>query len=171
MNCSMPGFLVFYPVPDFAKTSKGALFLSPPDVCVRNFLYLLYTFSSVQSLSRVRLFVTPWTAARQASPSLFPRVCSNSRPLSRWCYLTTSSSATSFSFCLQSFPASGSFPVSHLFTSGGQIIGASASALVLPMNIQSWFPLGLTDLISLLSKRLATVFSSTTVQKQRFFGA
>ena len=76
-----------------------------------------------------------------------------------------------FSFCLQSFPASGSFPVSQLFTSGGQGIGASPSASVLPMNIQGWFPLGLTGLISLLSKGLSRAFSSTTVQKHQFFGA
>ena len=73
---------------------------------------------------------------------------SNSCPLSQWCYLTISSSTTSFSFCLQSFPTSGSSPISQLLSSGGQIIGASASALVLSMNIQGWFPLGLTDLIS-----------------------
>ena len=79
--------------------------------------------------------------------------------------------ATPFSFCLQSLPASEPFPMSWLFTSGGQIIGASASAPVLPMNIQGWFPLGLTGLISLQSKGLSRVFSSTTVQKHQFFGA
>ena len=84
---------------------------------------------------------------RLPCPSLSPGVCSNSCPLSWWCYLTISSSATLFSFCLQSFPASGSFTMSQLFTSGGQSIGASAS--VLPMNIQNWFPLGLTGLIIL----------------------
>ena len=83
-------------------------------------------------------------------PSLSPRVCSNLRPLSQWCYLTISSSAVPFSFCLQSFPASGYFLVSWLFASGGQTFGASAT--VLPMNIQGWFPLGLTGLISLQSK-------------------
>ena len=81
------------------------------------------------------------------SPSL--RFCSNSRPLSQWCYLTISSSATPFSFCPQSFPASGSFSPSWFFASGGQSIGASASASVLPMNIQGWFSLGFTGLISL----------------------
>ena len=81
---------------------------------------------------------------------------------------TISSSVVLFSSCLQSFPASGSFPVSCLFASGGQTFGASAS--VLPMNIQDWFPLGLTSLISLLSRRLSRVFSSTTVQKHQFFG-
>ena len=86
--------------------------------------------------------------ARLPCPSLSPRVWSNSCPLSQWCYLTISSSATLFSFSLQSFPASGSFPMSQLFTSGGQSIGVSVSASVLPMNIQGWFPLGLTSLIS-----------------------
>ena len=81
-----------------------------------------------------------------------------------------SSSVTLFSFCLQSFPASGSFPISQFFTSGGQSIGASASAPVLPINIQGWFPLGLTCLISLQSKELSRVFSSTTVWKHQFFG-
>ena len=95
----------------------------------------------------------------------------NSCPLNWWCYLTISSSAASFSFCLQSFPASGSFPMNWLFTSGGQRIGASASASVLPTNIQDWFPLGWTGLISLLSKGLSRVFSNTTVQKHQFFGA
>ena len=84
--------------------------------------------------------------------SLSPGVCSDSCPLSQWCYLTISPSATPFSICLQSFPASGSFPMSWLFTSGGQSIGASASASILPMNIQGWFPLRLTGLISLLSR-------------------
>ena len=98
---------------------------------------------------------------RLPCPSLSPGVCSDSYPLSHWCYLTISSSAALFSFCLQSFPASGSFPMSRLFTSGGQSTGASASASVLPMNIQGWFPLGLTGLISLLSKGLSRVFSST----------
>ena len=96
-------------------------------------------------------------------PSLSPRVCSDS--LSQWCYLTISSSATLFSFCLHSFPASGSFPVSWLYASGGQSIGASASVLVLLMNIQGWFPLGLTGLIFLQSKGLSRVLSSTTVWK------
>ena len=91
--------------------------------------------------------------------------CANSCPLSWWCHLTILSSVTPFSSCPQSFPASGSFPMSWLFASGDQSIGASASASVLPMNIQDWFPLGLTSLISLQSKGLSRVFSSTTVQK------
>ena len=86
--------------------------------------------------------------ARLPGPSLSPGVCSNSCPLSWWCHPTISSSATPFSSCLQSFPASGSFPMSWFFASGGQSIGASASASVLPLNIQGWFPLGLTGLVS-----------------------
>ena len=101
-------------------------------------------------------------------PSVLSRMCSDSCPLSQWCYLTISSSATPFSFCLQSFPASGSFPMSELFTSGSQGFGGSASASVLPKNIQGWFPLGLTCFISLQSKRLSKAFSST-IWKYRFF--
>ena len=109
--------------------------------------------------------------ARLPCPSLSPRVCSNSYPLSQWCYLTISSSTALFSFCLQSFPASGSFPISWFFSPGGQSSGASASASVLPMNIQGWFPLRLTGLMALLSKGLSRVFSSTTIRKHQFFGA
>ena len=101
-----------------------------------------------------------------SSPS--PRVCSDSCQLSRWCHPTVSSSVVPFSSCLQSFPASGSFPTSHPFASGSQILGASASASVLPVNIQGWFPLELTSLISLLSKGLFRVFSSTTVWRYQF---
>ena len=96
-------------------------------------------------------------------PSPFPRAFSNSCPLSQWVHPTISSSVTPLSSCLQSLPASGSFPVSWLFTSGGQSTGVSASALVPPMNIQDLFPLGLTGLISLQSKGLSRVFSYTTV--------
>ena len=101
--------------------------------------------------------------ARLLCPSLSPGVCSDSCPLSQWFLLTASSSASPFPFCLQSFLASGSFPMSQLFLSGDQSTGVSAS--VLPVNIQSWFPLGLTDLISLQSKGLSRVFSSTTIRK------
>ena len=117
---------------------------------------------SVQLLSRVRLFATPWTTACQASLSITnsqspPKPC----PSSWWCHPTIPFSIVPFS-CSQSFPASGSFPVSWLFESGGQSIRVSAS--VLPMNIQGWFPLGLTGLIPLLSKGLTRDFSSTTFQ-------
>ena len=107
--------------------------------------------------------------ARLPCPSPTPRACSNSCPLSWWCHPTISSSVVHFS-CLQSFPASGSFQMSPFFPSGGQSIGVSASALVLPMNIQDWFPLGWTGWISLQSKGLSRVFN-TTVQKHQFFGA
>ena len=124
----------------------------------------------VQSLSCVQLFAPPWTAAHQACLFLLsPGACSNSCPLSRWCHPTISSSVTPFSSCLQSFPGSGSFPTSWLFTSGGQSIGASASASVLPKNIQGWFPLGLIGLISLLSNGLSRVFSISTVWDHQVF--
>ena len=134
----------------------------------------LYYFSRfhvvvVQSPSCVQLFATPWTAARQASLSLII-LPSLPKLMNRWCHPTISSSVTLFS-CFQPFPESGSFPVSQLFTSGGQSIGASASASVLPMSIQGWFSLRLTGLISLLSEGCSRVFSSTTVWKHQFFGA
>ena len=125
----------------------------------------------VQSLSRVQLFVTPWTAAHQASLSI-----TNSRSLLKLMCIklvissTISSSVSHFS-CLQSFPASGSSPVNQFFASGGQSIGASASASVLPMNIQDWFPFGWTGWISLQSTGLSRVFCNTIVQKHQFFGA
>ena len=130
--------------------------------------YLLTPYVVVQSLSCVWVVATPWTAACQASLSFTVS----------WCLLkfmatelvAISSSATLF-FCLQSFPASGSFPMSWVFTSGGQNIGVSASASVLPGNIQGWFPLGLTSSISSKPKGLSRVFSSTTIWKHQFFGA
>ena len=105
---------------------------------------------------------------RLPCPSLSPGVCSNSGPLSPWYYLIISSSAAPL-FCLQSFPVSGYFPIRLLFASGGQSIGPSASASVLSMNIQGWFPLGLTSLSSLQSKGLSRVFSSTTIWTHQFF--
>ena len=108
--------------------------------------------------------------ARLPCPSPTPRTCSNSCSSSQWYHSTISSSIIPFFSCLQSFPASGSFPISQFFTSGSQSIKVSASASVLPMNIQGWFPLGLTGLISLQSKGLSRVFSNTTVQKHQFFG-
>ena len=99
------------------------------------------------------------------------RIYSNSCPLSRWCHPAISSSAIPFSFCPQSLPASGSFPMSQLFAWGGQSSGVSASASVLPMNTQDWSPLGWTGWISLQSKGLSRVFSNTTVQKHLFFSA
>ena len=108
--------------------------------------------------------------ARPPCPSPTPGVYSNSCPLSRWCHPDISSSFFPFS-CPQSLPASGSFPMSQLFTWGGQSIGVSVSASVLPMNTQDWSPLGWTGWISLQSKGLSRVFSNTTVQKHQFFGA
>ena len=109
--------------------------------------------------------------ARLLCLSPIPSAYSNSCPLSWWCHPTISSSIFPISSCLQSFPASGSFPVSPLFTSSSQSIRASASASAFPMNIQDWFPLGLTDLISLLSKGLSRVFSSTIIRKHQLFNA
>ena len=106
---------------------------------------------------------------RPPCPSPTPRVYPNPCPLSRWCHLTISSSVVPFSLCPQSFPASGSFPMSQVFTTGGQSIGVSASTSVFPMNTQDWSPLGWTGWISLQSKRLSRVFSNTTVQKHQFF--
>ena len=127
----------------------------------------------VQLLRWVQFFATPWTAPCQASLSFTvpPRVCSNSCLLNQWCHPTISSSVVPFSSCPQSFPASGSSPMSPLFASGGQSIGASPSASVLPVNIPGWFPLGLTGLISLLSVRLSRVFSSTTAWKHQYSSA
>ena len=120
-------------------------------------------------LNHVQLFAThELQHARLPCPSLSPRVCSNSCPLSQWCHPTISSSVTPFSSFPHSFPALWSFPVSHFFASGGQSTGASASASVLPVNIQGWFPLRLTGLI-FLSKKLSRVFYSRTVRKHQFF--
>ena len=127
-----------------------------------------FRFSSVQSLSHVWLFATPWTTAHQASLSI-----TNSWSLLKLMSIESvmpsnlSSSVVPFSSHLQSFPESGSFPMSWFFTSCGQSIGASPSASVLPMNIQGWFPLGLTGLVSLLFKGLSRIFSNTTIWKHQ----
>ena len=128
-------------------------------------------FSLVQSLSHVRLFATPWIAARQASLSITPRVHSDSCPSSQWCHPAISSSVIPFSSCLQCLPASESFSMSQLFAWGGQSTGVSALASsFLPKNTQDWSPLEWTGWISLQSKGLSRVFSNTTVQKHQFFG-
>ena len=130
------------------------------------------SFSSVQSLSCVWLFATPWIAARQAFLSItISRSSLNSWPSSRWCHPAIWSSVIPFSSCPQSLPASVSFPTSQLFAWGGQSVGASALASVLPKKSQGWSPSEWTDWISLQSKGLSRVFSSTTVQKHQFFGA
>ena len=127
-------------------------------------------FSSVQLLSCVPLFVHEPQHARPPCPSPTPGVHSDSHPSSQWCHPAISSSVAPFSSCSQSLPASESFPMSQLFTWGGQSIGVSASPSVLPMNTQDWSPLGWTGWISLQSKVLSRVFSNTTVQKHQFFG-
>ena len=132
----------------------------------------ILSFLVVRSLSCVQLFGTPGIQhTRLPCSSLSSGVCSNSCPLHRWCHPTISYCVVPFSSCPQSFSASRIFPVSWLFTSGGQSIRASASTSVLPMNIHGWYPLGLTGLISLQSKGLSTVFSNTTVGKHQFFSA
>ena len=131
-------------------------------------------FSSVQfSCSVVSDSLRPHELqhARPPCPSPTPGVHPDPCPLSRWCHPAISSSVIPFSFCPQTLPALGSFPMSQLFTSGGQRTGVSALASVLPMNTQDWFPLEWTGWISLQSKGLSRVFSNTTVQKHQFFGA
>ena len=130
-----------------------------------------FVFSSVQfscSVVSDSLRLHGLQHARPPCPSPIPRVYPNSCPLSQWCHPTISSSVIPFSFCPQSFSASGSFEMSQLFTSGGQNIGVSASTSVLPVNTQDW-SLGWTGWISLQSKGLSRVFSNTTVQKHQFF--
>ena len=130
----------------------------------------MYSVQSVQSLSCVRLFVTPWIAARQASLSIINSWSSpNSRP-SRWCHPAISSSVVPFSSCPQSPPASESPPMSQLFAWGGQSIGVSALASFFSKDTQDWSPSEWTGWISLQSKGLSRVFSNTTVQKHQFFG-
>ena len=136
---------------------------APFILCTSVQLFLVLVLHSVMSRS---LQSHGLQHTRLPRPSLSPRVCSNLCPLGWWCLPTISSSVASFSSCPQSFPASGFFPMSQLFTSGGQSTGTSASASALPINIQVWFPLELTGLISLQSKG---VFSNTTVQKHQFF--
>ena len=137
-------------------------------------MFIKFRFSSVQfshSVVSSSLWPNELQHARPPCPSPTPRVHPNSCALSRWCHSAISSSVIPFSSFPQSLLASGSFPVSQLFTWGGQRVGVSASASVLPMNIQDWCPLGWTGWISLKSKGLLRVFSNTTVQKHQFFSA
>ena len=164
--CFFPAYVYsssFFVSASLCLHSISAFFLS-------NLLFLFIhssqIFSSVQWLSHVRLFATPWTASCQASLSI----------TSSWSYSNSTSiesvmPSNHLILCrpLQSFPASGSFPMSQFFASGGQSIRVSASASVLPMNTQDWSPLGWTGWISLQSKGLSRVFSNTTVQKHQFF--
>ena len=136
-------------------------------VCIYIYIYI-YMFSSVAQ-SYLTLQLHELQHARLPCPSPTPGAYSNSHPSHQWCHPTISSSVIPFSSCPQSFPASGSFPMSRFFESGGQSIGVSALISVLPMNIQDWFPLGWTGWVSLQSKGPWRVFSSTTVQKHQFF--
>ena len=132
-------------------------------ICLEDLYFYSVQFSSV--VKSCPALCNP----RPPCPSLSPKVCSDSYPLSWWCHPTISSSVNPFSSCPQYFPASGSFPISQFFASGGQSIEASASASVLPRNIQGWLPLRLTGLVSLQSKGLSRIFSSTTIRKHQFF--
>ena len=142
--------------------------------CVSMFCKVLY-LQSVSHFSHSVVSDSLWPHepqhARPPCPSPTPRVHLNPCPLSQWCHPTIPSSVVPFSSCSQSFPASGSFPMSQLFALGGQNIGVSASTSVLPMNTQDWSPLGWTGWISLQSKGLSRIFSNTTVQKHQFFYA
>ena len=154
----------------FSRNSQSCRILGRNKYLYSSRLDATVQFSSVQSLSRV-WFCDPHGLlhARLPGPSPTPRACSSSYPSSQWCHPTISSSIISYSSCLQSCPASESFPMTQFFASGGQSIRASVS--VLPMNIEGWFPVGLMDLICLQSKGLSRGFSNTTVQKHQFFGA
>ena len=146
--------------------------LSPTQKFNQPYNWNCIQFSSVQSLSHVWLFATPWIAACQAFLSI-TNSQSPPKPMSIESVMPSNHLilCVPFSSCLWSFPASGSFPMSQLFASGGQSIGVSASTSVIPMNTQDWSPLGWTGWISLQSKGLSRVFSNTTVQKHQFFGA
>ena len=178
-------FLIFWRISILFSIVPTSIYISTNSAWEFSFLYILANISYfhvfliitilqvvVQSLSHVWLFVTPWTAAHQAPLSITnSQSLLNSCPSSRWCHPTISSFVVPFSFCLQSFPTSGSFSITQLFLSGGQSIGASASGSVFPVNIKDWFPLRLTGLLSLLSKGLSRVFSSTTDWRHQFFSA
>ena len=133
-------------------------------------LFLIFSVQFSHSVVSNSLRPCGLQHARPPCPSLTPGVHSILCPLSQWGHPTISSSVIPFSSCLRSFPASGSFPVTHFFTSGGQSIGVLASASVFPMKIQDWSPLGWAGWIPLQSKGLSRVFSNTTVQKHQFFG-
>ena len=150
------------------KRSLEIIIQSHHMIRLRTLPYYVSQFSRSGVSDSLRLHGLQHT--RPPCPLPSPRACSNSCPSSRWCHPTISSSVVPFSSCPQSFPASGSFQMSQFFTSGGQSVGASASASVLAMNIQDWSPLGWTGWISLQSKGLSRVFSNTTVQKHQFFG-
>ena len=146
------------------RNEKGDINLNPIDIKTKIRKYFEQLLLFIHSVLYNSLWPMDCNMFRLHCPSLYPGVCSSSCPLNQWCHPTISSSVIPFSY-LQYFPATGSFTMSWLLASGGQSVGALAS--VLPMNIQSWFPLGL---ISLQSKGLSRVFSKTTVRKHQFFG-
>ena len=155
-NCIQPAYLIFPDTPSSLHSTAGKLQIWSCFVLSSVPFSPLVTSNSLQPHGL--------QDARHPCPSPIPRAYSDSCPLSRWCHPTISSSVIPFFSCLQSFPASGSFPVSQFFASDGQRFGVSASALVLPMNIQDWFPLGWTSWISLLStglSRVSRLFSPT----------
>ena len=154
------------PIVYFSQTLEHKVHWGQRNVLFYSLHFLLFSWSVMSN----SLQLHELQHARLPYPSQCPKVCSNWCPLSQGHHPTISSSVTHFPSCLQSFPASGSFPMRQLFASGGQSTGVSASASVLLMSIQGWFLLGLTGLISLLSKGLSEVFSSITVQRNQFFG-
>ena len=158
-------FIMHKRVSEFPVSQKRSL---PSSLGLKTLMFLLLFSHLVMSNS---LWPHGLQQGRLLCPSPTPGACSNSCPSGQWCHPTISSSVIPFSSCLQSFPASGSFPMSHLFSLGGQNNGASASSSVLPINIQDWFPSGLTGLISLQSKGLSRVFFNTTGQKHQFLRA
>ena len=165
MDCSMPGLPVPHHLSKFAQVHVH---------CIGHLFLTITQFSSVQfscSVMSNSLWTHESQHARPLCPSPTPRIHPNSCAWSRWCHPAISSSVVLFSSCPQSFPASGSFPMSQLFVWWGQSIGVSASASFLPMNTQDWSPLGWTGWIFLQSKGLSRVFSNTTVQKYQFFDA
>ena len=176
MLCSPPGDLPYPGIKPASPVLTGGFFTTEPSGNLQWLLVRLpdsVQFRSVQFIhSIVSASLRPHESqhARPPCPSQTPGVYSNSCPSSRWCHPAISSSVSPFSSYPQSLPASGSFPMSQLFTWGGQGIGVSASTSVLPMNAQDWSPLGGTGRISLQSNGLSRVFSNTTVQKHQFFG-
>ena len=176
--CQVQDLPVLFPLPwdqwyfQLWTFSLSNIFKASWEIVFYLYPHILLQFSSVQSHSRVWLFATLWTAARQGSLSI-----TNSQSLfklissSHCCHPAISSFVVPVSSYFQSFPTSGSFPMSQFVVSGSQSIGVSASAPILPMDIQDWFPLWLADLISLQSKGLLKVFSDTTAQKHQFFSA
>ena len=158
--------MIFFCVENFRS-----VVLSSNNPVFRNLKIIIYSVQFSRSVVFDSLWPHELQHARPPCPSPTPRVHPNPCPSCQWCHPTVSSSVVPFSSCPQSCPASGSFPMSQFFTSGGQSIGVSASTSVLPMNTQDWSPLGWTGWISLQSKGLSRVFSNTTVQKQQFFSS